>query len=362
MESYRETTNVKSYGIKGLSLIAFVVAASLGGCFWKSGSSQRDLSEITSYTVAAESGTLPGLVTTSGELQAVRSVNVSPERQGLLEEVYVEEGDKVKQGQLIAKMDGGDFVYRLNELKADFNRDKSAFDRRNSLFSKGAISAEQHDEYLNRFLSSKARLKQREVEGKELMIRAPFSGLITNRYSEPGAFVAPTTRASSVAGSTSSSIVELSQGLEIVAKVPESDIGRIQVGQEATVRVEAFPDLRFKSKVSEIASRASAIDNVTSFEVTLLLLRPQKKLRIGMTADVEFQTGQTAISTLVPTVAIVTENGKPGVLVVGKNNDPIFQKVELGISNGNKTAIIKGVKTGDLIFIDLPPWAKKKRD
>jgi len=75
---------------------------------------------------------------------------------------------------------------------------------------------------------------------------------------------------------------------------------------------------------------------------------------------VDFQTGSTAPSTLVPTVAIVTENGKPGVLLVGKNDQPRFQAVELGASSGSQTAILKGIQPGTKVFIDLPPWAKKR--
>ena len=81
-----------------------------------------------------------------------------------------------------------------------------------------------------------------------------------------------------------------------------------------------------------------------------------------MTVDIEFQTDATNVSTLVPTVSIVTEEGKPGVLIVGKESQPKFQEVELGVSSGSQTAIIKGLKPGDQVFIDLPPWAKKKRD
>ena len=80
-----------------------------------------------------------------------------------------------------------------------------------------------------------------------------------------------------------------------------------------------------------------------------------------MTADIEFQTGNSGFRTIVPTVAIVTENGTPGVLVVDKNNEPFFQKVELGSSSGDKTAILNGIRPGEKIIIDIPPWSKKKR-
>ncbi len=79
-----------------------------------------------------------------------------------------------------------------------------------------------------------------------------------------------------------------------------------------------------------------------------------------MTADVEFNSGKSGLQTLVPTVAIVSRDGEPGLLVVGSNNKPIFQKVELGSSSGSKTAILSGISPGEIIFIDLPPWAKTR--
>ena len=227
------------------------------------------------------------------------------------------------------------------------------------LFNEGAISAEEYDEYKNKFSRSEAKFKQLEVEEKETKIRAPFNGVITTRYAVPGAFVTPTTSSSSSPneGATSSSIVELSQGLEIVSKVPESDIGRIKTGQDATIRVDAFPDKRFKAIVKKISPRAIKNNNVTSFEVTLLLKNRPADLRIGMTSDVYFKTGATKIRTLIPTVAIVTEKGKAGVLIIGNKNQPKFKKVELGTSSGSKTAIISGLQPGDKVFISFIKFA-----
>ena len=347
---------------KWIGIFSFLILMFGGGLFSRFGPGQNNVPDITNYTEEAKSGRLPGLITSSGELKAVRSVNISPERQGMLDDLFVKEGDTVRKGQLIAKMKGGDYLYRLNELKAEYIKTKSAYERRKKLFIQGAISTEDLEEYRNLYLTSEARLKQREVEGSQLNILAPFDGIITTQYAEPGAFVTPTTRASSTAGSSSASIVELSQGLEVIAKVPESDVGRIRVNQDANVRVDAFPDQQFAAKVSEISPRAKKTNNVTSFEVTLMLTSPAEDLRIGMTVDIEFQIEETNISTLVPTVAIVTEQGKPGVLKVGKKSQPTFQEVELGISSGSQTAIIKGIKPGDQVFIDIPPWAKKKRD
>ena len=192
--------------------------------------------------------------------------------------------------------------------------------------------------------AARERVEQRLVERDELIVRAPFDGVISQRYADPGAFVTPTTTASATAGATSSSIVELSEGLEVVAKVPESDIGRLKLGLPASVRVDAFPDRRFRARVRQIAPRAVKTNNVTSFEVKLQLLDPAPELRIGMTADIDFQTGTLQARTLVPTVAIVTEDGRPGVLLVGKGQEPTFQPVELGASSGKDTQILTGLE------------------
>ena len=347
---------------KVISLIALSVVT-VGGISFKLTQGNRSNKDVTEFTISAERGSLPGLITASGELKAHKSVNVSPKRQGILDEIFVEEGDQVEKGDLIAKMDFGDLEYRINELRANYETQKASYLRRKMLFNEGAISTEEYEEYKNKFSRSEAKFKQLEVEEKETKIRAPFNGVITTRYAVPGAFVTPTTSSSSPhGGATSSSIVELSQGLEIISKVPESDIGRIKTGQDATIRVDAFPDKRFKAIVKKISPRAIKNNNVTSFEVTLLLRNRPEELRIGMTSDVNFQTGATKISTLIPTVAIVTENGKAGVLTIGKNNQPKFKRVELGTNSGSKTAIISGLQPGDKVFIDLPPWAKERKN
>jgi HlyD family secretion protein len=330
--------------------------------------------DLAPFTVVAREGSLPGVITASGELDAVQRVNVSPKRQGVLLELLVDEGDTVSKGQPLALMDDGDLRDRLMELQANVQsaeseqrRSDSEMRRNEPLFRQGAISLDT----MNRFRSeadvrrlataaARQRLRQRMVEKEELIVRAPFAGVISQRYAEPGAFVTPTTTASATAGATSSSIVELSEGLEVVAKVPESDIGRLKVGLPASVRVDAFPDRRFQAQVRQIAPRAVKTNNVTSFEVKLQLDDPAPELRIGMTADIDFQTGTLQARTVVPTVAIVTEDGRPGVLLVGKRQEPTFQPVELGASSGKDTQILTGLESGTRVFIDLPPWAKKR--
>jgi HlyD family secretion protein len=344
-----------------------------GGGTWlrQRSTAQADLS---AYTVLVRSGDLPGVVNAAAELEAQQRVNVSPKRQGILNELFVEEGDQVEAGQPLARMDAGDLQERLQELKAQLvsaeaqlERSRSELQRNERLFRQSAISLSDYNTVRSTFLVEQAavnaardRLEARRVEEEDLIVRAPFSGVVTQRFADPGAFVTPTTTAAAVEGATSSSIVELSQGLEVVAKVPESDIGRVRKGQQASVRVDAFPDRRFAARVKRITPRAVKLNNVTSFDVYLTFVEPTPELRIGMTADVGFQTGLLQARTLVPTVAIVTENGRPGVLLVGADQQPSFQPVELGSSGGKDTEIISGLEPGTRVFIDLPPGARRR--
>lgn len=366
----RQTRSRRPMWIAMAALVALLAGLGL----WQR---QRSASQqnVTPYTALARSGSLPGVVTASGELDAVERVNVSPKRQGQLRELLVDEGDRVEEGQPIAVMDSGDLRARLEELlanlrsaQAELERSRSELARNQPLHRQGAISLNdlqrfQADYEVKRMgvAAATQRIQQRQVEGNELIVRAPFAGVISQRFAEPGAFVTPTTTASATAGATSSSIVELSQGLEVIAKVPESDLGRLRIGQPADVRVDAFPDRRFPARVRQIAPRAVKLNNVTSFEVKLGLLNPPPELRIGMTADVDFKTGNLPARTLVPTVAVVTEKGRPGVLLVGKNRQPTFQPVELGVSSGKDTQILSGLDPGTRVFIDLPPWAKQRK-
>ena len=351
-----------------------VLALCGGGLLLRFGPWSNRQSDLEPFTTTAERGVLSGVITASGELQAQQKVNVSPRKQGLLAELKVDEGDVVENEQVLAVMDRGDLDDRLQEkqallrqAEANYQTKKEDYERQSQLYASGAISADDLSdarfEMLARqagFVAARERVEQLEQESREQTIRAPFAGTITARYAEPGSFVTPTTAASATAGATSASIVELSQGLEVRARVPESDIGRILTGQKAEIRVDAFPDERFQATVSEIAPRAAKENNVTSFEVRLNFLNPPQKLRIGMTADINFQTGRSTPKILVPTVAIVTEDGTSGVLLVDENQEPRFQPVELGNSSGDKTAILNGLESGTRVFIDLPPWADRR--
>lgn len=199
-----------------------------------------------------------------------------------------------------------------------------------------------------------ANLEKAKVRFKDTFIKAPFDGIVTQRYATEGAFVTPTTSASNTASATSSSIIALARGLEIIAKVPEIDLNQIRLGQPVKIVADAYPDLTFQGIVKRIAPEAIVEQNVTSFEVTIALVNGREKLLSKMNIEATFLGQPLTDVMVVPTVAIVTEKGETGVMILDNNNEPLFKPVTIGITINDKTQILSGLLTGEKVFIDLP--------
>ena len=184
-------------------------------------------------------------------------------------------------------------------------------------------------------------------------IVAPFDGVITQKYTDEGGIVTPTTSAAT-SSATSSSVVSLAGRLELVAAVSETDIRHISLGQQVEIIANAFPDLKFHGHVTLIAPESIVTQNVTSFEVHATIDDdPRHKLRSGMNVNAEFTAGKKDGVLLVPTACVVSKQGKTGVYVPGVKALPKFKPVMVGASSGTKTQITHGMEEGDRVFIGL---------
>lgn len=294
---------------------------------------------------------------------------------------------------------------RVNEARARVELAEQRVGRNQSLASQGAISQDQLDEILSEAESAtaslgqaqanllearrslelsrngsrvediaaaeadlaeaKGNLRAAEVNKQDSYLYAPFSGTITQKFADEGAFVTPTTSASEVTSATSTAIVALAEGLEILAEVPEVDIQQLRVDQPVEIVADSFPNQTFRGKVRLIAPEAIVRQNVTSFQVRITLETGQDKLLSGMNADVTFLGDQMSGAVVVPTVAIVTKEGETGVLVPDDENQPEFRPVTLGTAVNNQTQILEGVQPGERVFTDIPKdseWGKARQE
>ncbi|MDV3352844.1 HlyD family secretion protein [Leptothoe sp. LEGE 181152] len=392
--------------------------------------------DVDTLTVAVEAAEVTIRINASGEVEAYRTVNLSPKNSGIVDELLVEQGDIVEQGQVVARMDIDDLNAQLRQNQANLaeveaqlqdllqgtDRPELAqaesnleavraqlvdaearlslvegdLDRDRDLYSQGAISARELDNSENAVESALANVRQLEarvVEAQQrfvdleddpdpedvdqatarverakgqvsaaqtridnTIIRAPFAGVVTQKFATEGAFVTPTTSASEAASATSSAIFAIADGLEVVAEVPEADLGQIQVGQAVEIISTAYPENLFKGTVRLIAPEAIERQNVTIFQVRIRLENGLEQLRSNMNVDVAFLGNRLTDALVVPAVAVVTQGGETGVLVPGANNQNIrFRPVTLGPQIGNQIQILDGVTAEDRVFVDLPP-------
>ncbi len=203
-----------------------------------------------------------------------------------------------------------------------------------------------------------AQVRFYQVQLEDSKIRAPFAGIITQRYALQGAFVTPTTSASATDTGSSTSIVALAQDLEVLAKVTESDIAQIKPGQTVEIVADAYPSQVFSGRVKLIAPEAVKDRDVTLFQVRIAIEKGKDLLQSGMNVDLKF-LGKTLNNALVlPTVAIITNQGKTGVLIPDEKNQPKFHPVTTGSTIGNKIEILEGLKSGDRVFLELPEGKK----
>ncbi len=203
-----------------------------------------------------------------------------------------------------------------------------------------------------------AQVRFQEVQLEDTKVRAPFAGVITQRYAIQGAFVTPATSASEATSATSTSIVALARDVEVLAKVPEADISQIKPGQEVEIVADAYPDKVFKGKVKLIAPEAVKERDVTLFQVRVAIDTGKDSLQSGMNVDLRFVGQKLSNALVVPTVAIVTNKGQTGVLVPDEKQQPKFQAVTVGSTIGNKIQILEGAKAGDRVFTELPAGKK----
>ncbi|MBW4464606.1 MAG: efflux RND transporter periplasmic adaptor subunit [Pegethrix bostrychoides GSE-TBD4-15B] len=292
---------------------------------------------------------------------------------------------------------------RVSEAQARVGLAEQKLDRNQSLASQGAISSDRLDEIRNEVDTAKANLDQiqaglqesrrgleaqrngsraeeiaaaaadlaeakgnlqaAKVKRQDSFLYAPFSGIVTQKFADEGAFVTPTTSASEVTSATSTAVVAIAEGLEVLAEVPEVDVRELQVGQSVEIAADAYPAETFRGKVRLIAPEAVIKQNVTSFQVRVALDTGTEQLLSGMNTDVTFLGDEMQNAIVIPTVAIVTNNGETGVLIPNSNDQPEFRQVTLGTSVKNQTQILEGLEPGQRVFTDIPKesvWAKPK--
>jgi HlyD family secretion protein len=193
----------------------------------------------------------------------------------------------------------------------------------------------------------------------DMVIRAPFTGIVGRKFADPGSFVTPTTAGSAVSSATSSSILSLASTNQIVAQVAEADIAQIRIGLVTTIQVDAYSGKTFTGQVTQIATQSDVVQNVTSFQVKTSVSDPQRLLRSGMNVTVAFTAGELNNVLVVPTGAIVQQDNDQGVFVAKDKGSSVFVPIVVGTTVNDKTEVKSGLTGNEQVLLSFPPGTRK---
>lgn len=297
------------------------------------------------------------MLATSGKIEAVNSANLSTRMMGFVDKIYANVGDKVQNGQLLLRINNADISAKLGQVNAGITEANAAFanaekdyKRFTSLFSENSASQKELDDITANYNMAKARVEAAKQMKNEVNaqlsysnIRAPFTGVVTNKFIKEGDMANPGIPLLEV---------EAPGSFQVLAMVPESEILQIKSGTQVIVMVKSLNET-VKGKVTEIST--SAKNTGGQYMVKILLEKSSKNLRSGMFATVQFPLEKSEKSTnnsvRVPLDAIVTQGQLSGIYTVSQSNTALLRWLRLGQTFGDEVEVLSGLNSDESYIV-----------
>jgi len=282
----------RSSSVRKLLLLFVVVGLGLG--LWLRAQSSAETSAVFT-TTTVERGNMAQIVTATGQLEPVTSIQVGSQVSGLITDVFVDFNSPVKAGQLIARIDPATYEQRLRQVEADLASSQASYalvhlntERTRELREKNLVSQQELDQAEANLKQAEANLLTREasvenarVDLDRCSIYAPVDGIVLDRQIEVGRTVA----ASLNAPVLFIIAADLTQ-MQINALISEADIGQIVEGQRVNFTVDAFPNREFRGRIVQIRNSPNTASNVVNYQTIIQVTNDDLKLKPGMTANV----------------------------------------------------------------------------
>jgi HlyD family secretion protein len=353
-----------------------------------------------------ERGDLAKSVVATGKIEPITKVEVKSKASGIVKKLYVDYGDRVTKGQVLAELDRDEIQARvdqaraqletstasLNGTRADLERAKvdaegpdvpllkRAYERAQGMAKEGVVSASALDDAERNYVTAlnkqnvakaqlvvlqakigqaqgqvsqdSANLKQLEEQLGYTTIESPLDGMVLSRDVQVGDAVSSIL----VLGSTATLVMTLGDTSEVYVKgkVDESDIGKVYLSQPARIKVESFKDKTFTGKVTKISPMGVEKDNVTTFEVRVSINNPEGMLKAMMTANAEIILDEHKNVLQIPEGSIIYDKDKKASVEIPDPKAKDGKRkiaVNIGISNGAKTELLSGLKEGDQVVL-----------
>ncbi len=280
-------------------------------------------------------------ISLSGIVEPDKTAQIGFNVQGTASSVLANEGDNVKQGQLIATLDSRDYEYQLQQSEGSLLRAKDTYERDKQLYEDSSLTAKEYVSAQSDYITAQGNRNSSAKKVSDTKLYAPITGTITRKMIEKGMQASP--------GSTAFSIDAIDH-VNITMTVPETDIATLMHNDTATITISAI-NQTFTGKITAINKQASQGSN--TYRTKIKVTNPQHKILPGMIAEVKIITTQKEKYLTIPPKAIVhDEDGLQYVFLVGDSSRVIKHRVTTGDVFGEEIAVNEGMKDGDVLVIE----------
>ena len=298
-------------------------------------------------------------ITYTGTLEALTKINITPEVGGKIARIHVQEGDRVAQGQLLAELETESIRLQLRQAEAgvavaeashaDALRNKERMDR---LIKESAVSEMQREKIQLAYDAAAAQLEQARA-GLNLarhaldvsIMKAPFAGVVASKNAEVGDVINPMMGGFGGGAGGVLTLMDYSR-IKVNVAISPQDIGRIQKGQEAVLRVGAIPGRDFRGAVRVVNLTADPLNK--KFGVEVVIDNPDAALRPGTFGDLVFEVQSHENALVIPQKAIL-ENTYVFIVEGGK---AVKKNVALGLQNTTMVEVLDGLAEGALVVVE----------
>lgn len=291
-------------------------------------------------TAPVQTGSIAREIEVTGTVEPLRSVGVNAQAAGALVAVNVEEGSYVQRGAVMARLDAREVEAQVESARANWEVARDAFARAQQLRERQVITQAEYDAARAAEASARASLDQLRTRIGYAVVRAPASGVVTEKLVEVGGVVGAQTRLFTIA--------EVSTLVSRVG-VSELDLAALREGQSARVMLDAYPGRQFQGRIRRIFPSADPTTRLVPVEVALTG-EAATAARPGFLARVAFALGARDGVLLVPASAVVGQAGAQQVFVV-ENGKAQRRPVETGLSSEGRVEIVGGLREGEAVVV-----------
>jgi len=295
-----------------IAVIAVLAAGSVGWYFFgginKKGPSYKPMHPFY--------GAIENSITATGNVQPQNGLEVKPPVGGRIEKILVEEGQSVKIGDVLVVMSSTDRAALMDAARAQ----------------------------------GESAMKEWEDVYKPTPLIATIDGFVIIKAVEPGQTV-----------TSADAVLVIADRLIIKAQVDETDIGKVKLGQDAVVTLDAYPNLEVAAKVDHVAYASTIVNNVTTYAVDIVSEKVPDVFRSGMSANVKIVQERKDGLLLIPQKLVKKENGKDYVLLGrGRGNPPLKKEVTLGVSDYENVQVLGGLTAEDKVLEEVAAGKSSK--